>query len=219
MCTLCSRPARRESIRLASARSRGFPRIRPSATTIVSALSGNSIVSFVLIDCRHGAVAEHRVRNVIANREFARACNSGNSIIGSLRAAVFLDAADFRAAARGSRAFAGLFRFDGGHAQDMETNAACFNAAASATGDPLGSYRFFCLLARLVFARLIFARSGAPDGWPSRRRRACAFRRSSSCFVGIGGGRFVPIMSPQHRRAGLDHKRLNKDDTGPPKSH
>jgi hypothetical protein len=37
-----------------------------------------------LIDCGHGAVAERRVRDVIANRVFARVCGR-KSISGSLR--------------------------------------------------------------------------------------------------------------------------------------
>jgi hypothetical protein len=36
----------------------------------------------------------------------------------------------------------------------MGTNAAFFNAAAPADGEPLGFYRFLPLLACLVFARL-----------------------------------------------------------------
>jgi len=61
----------------------------PTRNVLVDDLPSDALGEFdrqlVLIDCRHDVVAEHRVRNVIANREFGRACNSGNSINGSLR--------------------------------------------------------------------------------------------------------------------------------------
>jgi hypothetical protein len=69
-------------------------------------------------------------------------------------------------------------------------------------------YRFFCLLFCLAFARF-----GALDGRPSRRLRAWAFRRSSSCFGGVGFGRFRPTMSPSVERPTLEYKPLNKRST------
>ena len=42
---------------------------------------------------------------------------------------------------------------------------------------------------------------GAGSGEPSRRLRACTFRRSSSCCGGAGFRRFVRMMSPQCRRS------------------
>lgn len=69
-------------------------------------------------------------------------------------------------------------------------------------------YRFFCLLSCLAFARF-----GALDGGPSRRLRAWAFRRFSSCCGCVGFGRFVAMMSPSIEHPRLEHKRLNKRRT------
>jgi hypothetical protein len=69
-------------------------------------------------------------------------------------------------------------------------------------------YRFFRLLFRLTFAGF-----GALDGRPSRRLRAWAFRRLSSCCGGAGFGRFVTMMSPSVECPRLQHKPLNKWST------
>jgi len=77
---------------------------------------------FVLIDCCHGAVAEHRVRDVIANRVLARVGQGGNSVDRGLRLRGFPGRSRLES---GSARVAGLrwfLRIGDGHARDMGTN-------------------------------------------------------------------------------------------------